>query len=69
MSIIIFILMSVHTIIAIVSTGTFDPLEHRLFRTHSTQTTARSIVKLSNGAKQCGARENQTQHELFSTNI
>ena len=30
---------------------------------------ARSIVKLSHGAKQCGARENQTRHELFSKNV
>ena len=30
---------------------------------------ARSTVKLSNGAKQCGARENQTRHELFNKNV
>ena len=27
------------------------------------------IVKLSNGAKQCGAWEHQTLHELFSKNV
>ena len=30
---------------------------------------ARSIMKLSNGAKQRGARENQTQHKLFSMKV
>ena len=30
---------------------------------------ARSNVKLSNGAKECGACENQTRHELFRKNV